>query len=80
MLAIRLKRMGTKKRPFYRVVVSDSRKRPTGRSIDVLGYYNPLPDPPVVRLDRDRAQAWLDRGAQPSDTVRSLIKRQSSVS
>ena len=75
MLAIRLKRMGTKKRPFYRVVVSDSRKRPTGRSVEEIGTYDPRSDPPAVRIDKDKARQWIEKGAQPSDTVRSLLKR-----
>lgn len=74
MLSIRLKRMGTKKRPFYRIVVSESRLRPTGRVIDELGHYDPIANPAKVDIDRARAEAWLAKGAQPSQTVRSLLK------
>ncbi len=73
MLAIRLKRMGAKKKPFYRVVVSDSRSTPTGRFIDTLGHYNPCTEPPEVVIDREKAQEWVSKGAQVSDTVRSLL-------
>ena len=75
MLAIRLKRMGTKKRPFYRVVVSDSRRRPGSRALDEIGVYDPIQKPTLLRLDRERVKHWMDRGARPSDTVRSLIGR-----
>ena len=75
MLAIRLKRIGAKKRPFYRVVVSESRARPTGRVLDEVGTYDPRTDPMTVRLDLDRVQGWIGKGARPSDTVKSLIKR-----
>jgi small subunit ribosomal protein S16 len=73
MLAIRLKRMGAKKKPFYRVVVSDSRKTPKGRFIEALGHYNPCTEPPEVTIDREKAQEWVRKGAQVSDTVRSLL-------
>ncbi len=75
MLSIRLKRMGTKKRPYYRVVVSDSRKRPTGRALAEIGTYHPGEDPAVVKLDLEATRSWMARGARPSDTVRSLIPR-----
>ena len=75
MLAIRLKRMGAKKKPFYRVVVSDSRKTPKGRFIESLGHYNPLTDPPEVAIDREKAMEWVRKGAQVSDTVQSLLDR-----
>ena len=77
MLAIRMKRMGAKKRPFYRVVVSDSRLPPTGRAVAELGIYDPRTDPVTVRLDTEKINAWIAKGAQPSDTVRSLLKRSS---
>jgi len=80
MLSIRLKRMGSKQRPVYRIVVSDSRKRPTGRAVEELGSYDPRSNPPVVRLDRERAAAWLAKGAKPSDTVRSLLKQTQEAS
>jgi small subunit ribosomal protein S16 len=75
MLAIRLKRMGTKKRPFYRLVVSDSRKRPTGRALAEVGVYDPFAEPALVRIDRERIRDWMKRGARPSETVRSLLGR-----
>ena len=68
---IRLKRMGAKKRPFYRLVVADSRAARDGRVIDTLGYYDPLTDPATVKVDAERAKAWLGQGAQPSDTARA---------
>ena len=72
---IRLKRAGSKGRPFYRVVVIDSRMQRDGRFIEELGYYDPLEKPQVFNVDRDKAQMWLARGAQPSDTVFNLLKR-----
>jgi len=72
---IRLKRMGAKKSPFYRIVVSDSRTPRNGRFIEEIGYYNPLTDPAEIKVDNDRAQYWLNSGAQPSDTVRALLKK-----
>lgn len=72
---IRLKRMGAKKRPFYRVVVADARSPRDGRFIDTLGTYNPLTEPAEVRLDNDKVQLWLSRGAQPSDPVKRLLTR-----
>ena len=74
MLAIRLKRMGTKKRPFYRVVVSDSRLRPTGRVVDEVGTYDPCRSPHAVKVDIDKLKMWIGKGAQPSHTVRSFLK------
>jgi len=73
MLAIRLKRMGAKKRPFYRVVVSDSRNTPRGRFIESIGHYNPCTDPPEVTIDREKAMEWVRKGAQVSNTVQSLL-------
>ncbi len=70
---IRLKRMGAKKRPFYRIVVADSRAPRDGRFIEEIGYYNPTTDPKTVKIDQDKAQKWLSQGAQPSDTVKSLL-------
>jgi small subunit ribosomal protein S16 len=75
MLSIRLRRTGTTKRPYYRVVVADSRSWRDGRFVEVLGHYDPRRDPAVVKIDAERAQHWIARGAQPSDTVRSLLKR-----
>ena len=75
MLSIRLRRTGATKRPYYRVVVADSRATRDGRFVEVLGHYDPRPDPAVVKIDTERANYWLSKGAQPSDTVRSLLKR-----
>ena len=74
MVCIRLMRMGTKKRPYYRVVVADSRRYRNGRFIENVGHYNPLPQNPEVNLDLQRVDYWMAKGAQPSDTVRSLIE------
>lgn len=75
MLKIRLRRMGAKKDPRYRVVVSESKSTPQGRFVDVLGTYDPGADPASVRLDVARAEEWIRKGAHPSETVRSLIAR-----
>lgn len=72
---IRLQRMGRKKRPFYRVVVADSRTNRDGRYIEKLGYYNPLTDPAEIVINEERALEWLHRGAQPSDTAKSLLRK-----
>lgn len=76
---IRLKRAGSKGRPFYRVVVIDARMQRDGRFIEELGYYDPLEKPQVFNVDREKAQAWIARGAQPSDTVHNLLKRPNTV-
>ncbi|NNM96757.1 MAG: 30S ribosomal protein S16 [Candidatus Dormibacteraeota bacterium] len=73
---IRLKRMGAKKRPFYRVVVADARSPRDGRFIESVGYYDPLHDPAVVKLDDQRIRHWMGTGAKPSDVVRELMERQ----
>ena len=78
MLKIRLRRMGAKKNAFYRVVVSDSRKTPRSRFLDILGTYDPGTDPATVKLDLDRTEEWIQKGAQASDTVKSLISRAST--
>ena len=70
---IRLKRMGAKKRPFYRIVVADSKAPRDGRFIEEIGYYNPTTDPKTVKIDQEKAQKWLSQGAQPSDTVKYLL-------
>ena len=70
---IRLKRLGKKKQPFYRLVVADQRTPRDGRTVEEIGYYDPGPDPPVIHVDADRALAWLQKGAQPSETARSLL-------
>lgn len=73
---IRLKRMGAKKAPFYRVVVADARSPRDGRFIEEIGYYNPLTDPAQIKIDAEKAIKWLGNGAQPSDTVKSLFRKQ----
>jgi small subunit ribosomal protein S16 len=73
-VTIRLRRMGTTKRPAYRVVVADSRSPRDGRFLEVLGHYSPLTEPPTVALDRAKIEAWIKKGAQPSNTVRKLIQ------
>ena len=72
---IRLRRMGAKKAPYYRVVVADSRYPRDGRFIEEIGTYNPLTDPATVNVDADRAQEWIKKGAQPTDTVRGILKK-----
>lgn len=72
---IRLKRMGAKKRPFYRLVVADSRAARDGAFIETLGYYNPIADPVELEIDEEKALDWLQKGAQPSDTAKSLLTR-----
>jgi small subunit ribosomal protein S16 len=73
-VSIRLRRTGSTRRPTYRVVVADSRSPRDGRFIEIIGHYNPLTDPPTVRIDRGKAQAWIAKGAQPSNTVRRLLE------
>ena len=75
MVKIRLKRMGMKKEPFYRIVVTDSRNARDGRAIEELGYYNPVSEPVELKIDAERAKYWLGVGAQPSDTCRGLLKK-----
>jgi len=77
---IRLARRGRKKRPFYRIVVAHSEAPRDGRFIESIGSYNPLMDPAEVSIDSNRLQYWLEQGAEPSDTVRSLLRNQSSKS
>ncbi len=72
---IRLRRMGAKKAPFYRIVVADSRYPRDGRFIEELGYYDPTQDPSVVKVDAEKAKKWISNGAQPTDTVRALLKK-----
>lgn len=74
-VSIRLRRTGSNRRPAYRVVVADSRSPRDGRFIEIIGHYNPLTDPPTVRIDHERAQTWISKGAQPSSTVKRLIAR-----
>ena len=78
MLSIRLRRTGTTKRPYYRVVVADSRAWRDGRFVETLGHYDPRRNPAVVKIDAERAQYWIAKGAKPSETVRSLLKRKAS--
>ena len=73
-IKIRLTRMGSKKKPSYRIVAVNSETRRDGRPLEFLGFYNPMTDPVEFNVDKEKVQKWLDRGAQPSDTVRSLIK------
>lgn len=75
MVKIRLKRMGAHKKPFYRVVVADSRTPRDGRFIEEIGTYNPLKDPAEIKIDVEAAQKWISNGAQPTDTVRALLKK-----
>ena len=77
MVKIRLRRMGAKKAPFYRVVVADSRFARDGRFIEEIGYYDPTKNPSVVKIDEEKAKQWLSNGAQPTDTVRELLKKAS---
>jgi small subunit ribosomal protein S16 len=78
MLSIRLRRTGTTKRPYYRVVVADSRAWRDGRFVEILGHYDPRHSPAVVKIDAERAKYWISKGARPSDTVRSLLKTKAS--
>ena len=78
MLSIRLRRTGTTKRPYYRVVVADSRAWRDGRFVETLGHYDPRKHPAVVKIDAERAQYWISKGAKPSETVRSLLKKKDS--
>lgn len=79
MVKIRLKRMGTHKRPFYRVVVADSRTPRNGRFIEEIGTYDPLKDPAEIKIDKDKAAKWIQTGAQPTDTVRALLKKSGCI-
>ena len=75
MVKIRLRRVGAKKAPFYRVVVADSHFARDGRFIEEIGYYDPTKEPSVVKIDTDKAKQWLANGAQPTDTVREILKK-----
>ena len=72
---IRLRRMGAKKAPFYRIVVADSRYPRDGRFIEELGYYDPTKEPSVLKVDDEKAKSWIANGAQPTDTVKALLKK-----
>ena len=76
---IRLKRMGMKKKPFYRLVVADVRSPRDGRFIEEIGYYDPMTKPAEIKINNDRAQYWLGVGAQPTDTVRILLKKSGAI-
>ena len=75
MVKIRLKRMGAHKKPFYRVVVADSRSPRDGRFIEEIGYYNPMTEPATISIDEEKAKKWIGNGAQPTDTVKFLFKK-----
>ena len=76
---IRLKRMGMKKKPFYRVVVADERCPRDGRFIEEIGYYNPISDPVDLKIDNEKAAQWMKNGAQPTATVRALLKKTGAI-
>ena len=75
LLSIRLTRRGAKKKPFYRIIVTEKRSKRDGRFVESVGYYDPCRNPADVKIDSDRVSYWMERGAQPSETVRSLLKR-----
>ena len=75
MVKIRLRRMGAKKAPYYRIVVADSRSPRDGRCIEEIGTYNPLTEPSTIAVDTEKAQQWIKNGAQPTDTVKALLKK-----
>jgi len=75
MIAIRLMRLGAKKKPFYRIVVIDSRKPRESKTKDVIGHYDPLKEPPDIKIDMDKVNYWVERGAQTSETVKSLLNK-----
>lgn len=74
-LRLRLTRLGAKKRPFYRIVAVNSEARRDGRALDYLGHYNPMVQPEEVKVDNEKAKMWIDRGAKPTETVRSLLRK-----
>jgi len=76
---IRLRRMGAKKAPFYRVVVADSRFPRDGRFIEEIGYYDPTKEPAVVSIDNEKAKKWIANGAQPTDTVKAILKKNGAI-
>ena len=76
MLSIRLTRMGRRHQPFYRIVVADSRKQRDGRFVEILGHYDPLKKPAEIKLDGEKYEQWISKGAKPSDTVKTLVKSQ----
>ena len=76
---IRLRRLGAKKAPFYRVIVADSRSPRDGRFIEEIGYYNPMTNPADIKIDADKAKTWIANGAQPTETVKALLKKNGIV-
>ena len=79
MVKIRLRRMGAKKAPYYRIVVADSRSPRDGRCIEEIGTYDPLTEPATIAVDAEKAQQWIKNGAQPTDTVRALLKKSGAI-
>ena len=79
MVAMRLTRIGSKKRPCYRIVVIDKRRAQNGRFLEIVGQYNPLSDPAHIEVNEERARYWLSKGAQPSETVRSILHKKAIV-
>ena len=79
MVKIRLKRMGMKKHPFYRIVVADGRSPRDGRFIEEIGYYDPMKKPSDIKIDKEKALDWMKKGAQPTDTVRVLLKKSGAI-
>ena len=79
MLKIRLRRMGSKKQAFYRIVVADSRAPRDGAFVEEIGYYNPITEPAELKVDNDRAKEWMKNGAQPTDPVRGLLKKAGAI-
>lgn len=77
---IRLKRIGANKKPFFRIVVCDTRTPRNGRVLEEIGLYDPLKEPALVKVDKDRALYWLEKGAQPTDTIRSIFKKENIIS
>ena len=75
MVRLRLRRMGAKKRPFYRIVAADQKCARDGRFIEIVGYFDPNTDPATVKVDAEKAQKWIGNGAQPTDTVRAILKK-----
>ena len=76
---IRLRRMGAKKAPYYRIVVADSRYPRDGRFIEEIGYYDPTKEPSVLKIDDEKAKSWIANGAQPTDTVKGLLKKNGTI-
>ena len=74
-LRLRLTRLGEKKRPFYRVVAVDNENRRDGKALDYLGHYNPMAEPHEIKIDQEKARKWIDKGAKPTSTVRSLLRQ-----